>query len=100
MLIRDLDGRESEYKNEDVAESIKEEKKRKQMEAIAEDLFNSEKVCNHTCIIVANIAATLSLKPVLLLLYHREDDVVQLVPCMGCLLVNKYGKFLHRAEEL
>ncbi|XP_070052098.1 nibrin homolog isoform X3 [Nicotiana tomentosiformis] len=34
---------ESEYKNEDVAESIKEEKKRKQMEAIAEDLFNSEK---------------------------------------------------------
>ncbi|XP_055804111.1 nibrin homolog isoform X2 [Solanum dulcamara] len=34
---------ESECKNEDVAESIKEEKKRKQMEAIAEDLFKSEK---------------------------------------------------------
>lgn len=34
---------ESECKNEDVSESIREEKKRKQMEAIAEDLFNSEK---------------------------------------------------------
>ncbi|KAJ8549808.1 hypothetical protein K7X08_033515 [Anisodus acutangulus] len=34
---------ESECKNEDVAESIKEEKKRKQMEAVSEDLFNSEK---------------------------------------------------------
>ncbi|KAL3345670.1 hypothetical protein AABB24_024563 [Solanum stoloniferum] len=34
---------ESECKNEDVAEYIKEEKKRKQMEAIAEDLFKSEK---------------------------------------------------------
>ncbi|KAG5623014.1 hypothetical protein H5410_008232 [Solanum commersonii] len=34
---------ESECKNDDVAESIKEEKKRKQMEAIAEDLFKSEK---------------------------------------------------------
>ncbi|KAF3641634.1 putative nibrin-like isoform 2 [Capsicum annuum] len=34
---------ESDFKDENVAESIKEEKKRKQMEAIAEDLFNSEK---------------------------------------------------------
>ncbi|KAL2528130.1 Nijmegen breakage syndrome 1 protein [Forsythia ovata] len=34
---------ESDYGNEDVAESVKEEKKRKQMEAIAEDLFNTEK---------------------------------------------------------
>ncbi|XP_059285571.1 nibrin homolog isoform X5 [Lycium ferocissimum] len=38
---------ESECKNEDVAESIKEEKKRKQMEAVAEDLFNSEKGRRH-----------------------------------------------------
>lgn len=36
--------RESDYGNEDVAESVKEEKKRKQMEAIADDLFNNEKV--------------------------------------------------------
>ncbi|KAL3838775.1 hypothetical protein ACJIZ3_023366 [Penstemon smallii] len=34
---------ESDYGNEDVIESVKEEKKRKQMEAIAEDLFNNEK---------------------------------------------------------
>ncbi|KAK4711517.1 hypothetical protein R3W88_006030 [Solanum pinnatisectum] len=34
---------ESECKNEDAAESIKEEKKRKQMEAIAENLFKSDK---------------------------------------------------------
>ncbi|KAL0292310.1 UNVERIFIED_CONTAM: Nijmegen breakage syndrome 1 protein [Sesamum radiatum] len=34
---------ESDYGNEDVAESVKEEKKRKQMEAIADDLFNNEK---------------------------------------------------------
>ncbi|XP_022895477.1 nijmegen breakage syndrome 1 protein [Olea europaea var. sylvestris] len=34
---------ESDYGNEDVVESVKEEKKRKQMEAIAEDLFNTEK---------------------------------------------------------
>lgn len=44
ILICDHDGRESDFKDENVAESIKEEKKRKQMEAIAEDLFNSEKV--------------------------------------------------------
>ncbi|XP_051113463.1 nibrin homolog isoform X2 [Andrographis paniculata] len=37
---------ESDYGNESVAESVKEEKKRKQMEAIAEDLFNNEKVEN------------------------------------------------------
>lgn len=76
MLICDHDGRESECKNEDVAESIKEEKKRKQMEAIAEDLFKSEKVSNMTCIIAAKITANTSLKPVLLFLYHREDNVV------------------------
>ncbi|XP_073150650.1 nibrin homolog isoform X2 [Henckelia pumila] len=34
---------EADYGNEDVAESIKFEKKRKQMEAVAEDLFNYEK---------------------------------------------------------
>lgn len=34
---------EADYGNEDVAESIKLEKKRKQMETIAEDLFNYEK---------------------------------------------------------
>ncbi|KZV53821.1 nibrin [Dorcoceras hygrometricum] len=34
---------ESDYGNEDVAESMKSEKNRKQMEAIAEDLFNYEK---------------------------------------------------------
>ena len=33
--------------NDEVAESLKEEKRRKQMEAIAEDLFNNEKVSNH-----------------------------------------------------
>ncbi|KAL3527368.1 hypothetical protein ACH5RR_012024 [Cinchona calisaya] len=35
--------KESEYGNEEIAESLQEEKKRKQMEAIAEDLFNYEK---------------------------------------------------------
>ncbi|KAJ4972710.1 hypothetical protein NE237_005884 [Protea cynaroides] len=34
---------ESDYGGEEVAEYVKEEKKRKQMEAIAEDLFNNEK---------------------------------------------------------
>lgn len=33
----------SDYGNEEVAVSVREEKKRKQMEAIAEDLFNNEK---------------------------------------------------------
>ncbi|MCL7042809.1 hypothetical protein MKW94_027966 [Papaver nudicaule] len=35
--------RESEYGSEEVAEHVKAEKKRKQMEAISEDLFNSDK---------------------------------------------------------
>lgn len=35
--------KESDYGDEDVAEAIKVEKKRKQMEAIADDLFNNEK---------------------------------------------------------
>ncbi|KAH7534047.1 hypothetical protein FEM48_Zijuj04G0196100 [Ziziphus jujuba var. spinosa] len=35
---------ESDYRNEEIVESVKEEKKRKKMEAIAEDLFNNEKV--------------------------------------------------------
>ncbi|RAL46428.1 hypothetical protein DM860_004707 [Cuscuta australis] len=35
--------KESDYDNEEVVESLKEEKKRKQMEARAEDLFNDEK---------------------------------------------------------
>lgn len=35
--------KDSDYENGEMAESVKEEKKRKQMEAIAEDLFNSEK---------------------------------------------------------
>ncbi|PIA35436.1 hypothetical protein AQUCO_03500066v1 [Aquilegia coerulea] len=35
--------RESDYGNEEVAEHVKEEKKRKQIEAIAEDLFNNDK---------------------------------------------------------
>nr|GMC57388.1 nijmegen breakage syndrome 1 protein [Ipomoea batatas] len=36
--------KESDYDNEEVVESIKEERRRKQMEARAEDLFNDEKV--------------------------------------------------------
>ncbi|KAM7268208.1 hypothetical protein ACFE04_010374 [Oxalis oulophora] len=35
--------KDSEFGNEEVSESMKEEKRRKQMEAVAEDLFNSEK---------------------------------------------------------
>ncbi|XP_031388603.1 nijmegen breakage syndrome 1 protein isoform X1 [Punica granatum] len=35
--------KDSDYGNEEVAESVKEEKRRKQMEAIAEDLFNNER---------------------------------------------------------
>ncbi|XP_059623310.1 nibrin homolog isoform X2 [Cornus florida] len=35
--------KDSDYGNEEVLESVKEEKKRKQMEAIAEDLFHNEK---------------------------------------------------------
>lgn len=35
--------KDSDYGNEEVAESIKEEKRRKQMEAVADDLFNNEK---------------------------------------------------------
>lgn len=35
--------RESDYGNEEVAEHVREEKKRKQLEAIAEDLFHNEK---------------------------------------------------------
>ncbi|KAI9161243.1 hypothetical protein LWI28_015687 [Acer negundo] len=35
--------KDSDYGAEEMAESVKEEKKRKQMEAISEDLFNSEK---------------------------------------------------------
>jgi hypothetical protein len=39
-----LDGRGSDDGNEDTVELVKAEKKRKQMEAVAEDLFNNEKV--------------------------------------------------------
>lgn len=39
-----LDPRNNEFGSEELAESVKEEKKRKKMEAIAEDLFNNEKV--------------------------------------------------------
>lgn len=39
--------RESEFGTEEIAESVKEEKMRKQMEAIAEDLFKYEKVRMH-----------------------------------------------------
>ncbi|XP_050228059.1 nibrin homolog [Mercurialis annua] len=35
--------KDSDYGNQDMVDSVKEEKKRKQMEAVAEDLFNSEK---------------------------------------------------------
>lgn len=35
--------KESDYRNEEMVESVKEEKRRKQMEALAEDLFNNEK---------------------------------------------------------
>ncbi|GMN51353.1 hypothetical protein TIFTF001_020492 [Ficus carica] len=35
--------KESDYGNEEMVESVKEEKRRKQMEALAEDLFNNEK---------------------------------------------------------
>lgn len=38
--------RDSDYGNQEMIDSMKEEKKRKQMEAIAEDLFNNEKVIN------------------------------------------------------
>ena len=36
--------RDSDYGNDEMAESVKEEKRRKQMEAVAEDLFNNERV--------------------------------------------------------
>lgn len=39
-----LNARESNYETEEMVESVKEEKKRKQLEAIAEDLFNNERV--------------------------------------------------------
>ncbi|XP_056165887.1 nibrin homolog isoform X3 [Syzygium oleosum] len=35
--------KESDYRNEQLEESVREEKKRKQMEAMAEDLFNNDK---------------------------------------------------------
>ncbi|KAJ6867887.1 hypothetical protein NC651_033043 [Populus alba x Populus x berolinensis] len=35
--------KDCDYGNQDMLESVKEEKRRKQMEAIAEDLFNTEK---------------------------------------------------------
>lgn len=35
--------KDSDYGSEEVAEAVKEEKRRKQMEAVAEDLFNNEK---------------------------------------------------------
>lgn len=41
-----LDNRDSDFGSEEMVESVKAEKKRKQMEAVAEDLFNNEKVKN------------------------------------------------------
>jgi nijmegen breakage syndrome protein 1 len=41
-----FDNRDSDVGNEEMVESVKAEKKRKQMEAVAEDLFNNEKVRN------------------------------------------------------
>lgn len=70
------------------------------MEAIAEDLFKSEKVSNMTCIIAAaKITGNTSLKPVLLFLYHREKKVVLLVPCMGCLLVDNMVSFFSELKN-
>lgn len=37
-----LDDRDSDYGGEEVLESVKEEKRRKQMEAVSEELFNNE----------------------------------------------------------
>lgn len=48
-LYTEICGRGSEYENEGVAESVKEEKKRKQSEAIADDLFNNAKVFFYLC---------------------------------------------------
>ena len=39
-----LDPRDYGFGSGELAESVKEEKKRKKMEAIAEDMFNNEKV--------------------------------------------------------
>jgi len=44
-----------EYDSGDVTDFMKEEKKRKQMEAIAEDLFKTEKVSNFIIIQYQNI---------------------------------------------
>lgn len=41
-----LENRDSDFGSEEMVESVKAEKKRKQMEAVAEDLFNNEKVRN------------------------------------------------------
>lgn len=52
--------RDSDYGNEEVAESVKEEKRRKQLEAIAEDLFNSERVCSPVNIMIVFFSITLA----------------------------------------
>ncbi|GAB4858372.1 hypothetical protein Ancab_009844 [Ancistrocladus abbreviatus] len=48
---------DSDYENKEVIEYVREEKKRKHMEAIAEDLFNNEKVSEASLVVIKdNIA--------------------------------------------
>lgn len=51
--------RDSDYGNQEMIDSMKEEKKRKQMEAIAEDLFNNEKVINFELFILLQLDKSL-----------------------------------------
>lgn len=44
LIYVQICGRGSEYEDDGIAESLKEEKKRKQREAVAEDLFNNARV--------------------------------------------------------
>lgn len=44
LIFAFLGGSESDNGSDETRQYVKEEKKRKQMEAVAEDLFNNEKV--------------------------------------------------------
>lgn len=86
-----LDNRESDSGNEEMVESVKEEKRRKQMEAIAEDLFNNEKVCKTSFL---NKSEEICLVPHIINQIFREGAVELQVLFTG------FSLMAHKSEQL
>lgn len=83
-----------------MAESIKEEKKRKQMEAIADDLFNNDKVCIAFPFLYSetSLASKGRLIFATVVTQSREDDVVHPLFLRSLVVVNR--KVMQKSRTL